>query len=184
MASTNDVTFPESMADFLANPVDICFGSMPATSTAPAACLVIEGNAVSTNQQIETDLSKKPHPPTPSGLIAGIDRVGDMISNTIKIYEHAKHPCPTPSTSSMPLGLRNAARVASRYMKRKIQIESGLCHQDRRSCRNRLNEPCPIHENPKHAARQCRVLKKSRRPLTAAHCRRLNQESFPDCLAF
>jgi hypothetical protein len=59
LASTNGVVFPESMTDFLANPVDICFGSMPATSTTPAACLVIEGNAVTTNQQIETDLSKK-----------------------------------------------------------------------------------------------------------------------------
>jgi hypothetical protein len=184
MASTNDVTFMESMADFLANPVDIYFGSMPATSTAPAACLVIEGNAVSTNQQIETDLSKKPHPPTPSDLIAGIDRVGDMISDTIKIHEHAKRPRTTPSTSSMPLGLRNAARVASHYMKCKTQIESRLCHQDRGSCRNHLDEPCPIHENPKHTARQCRVLKKFRRPLTAAHRRRLSQESSPDCLAF
>jgi hypothetical protein len=32
MASTNGVIFPESMEDILANPVDICFGSMPATS--------------------------------------------------------------------------------------------------------------------------------------------------------
>jgi hypothetical protein len=30
------------MDDFLANPVDICFGSMLVESTAPAACLVIE----------------------------------------------------------------------------------------------------------------------------------------------
>jgi hypothetical protein len=89
MASTNGVIFPESMVDFLANPVDICFGSMPTTSTAPAACLVIEGTAVTTNQQIETDLSKKTHPPTPSDLIAGIDRVGDMISDTIKVCERA-----------------------------------------------------------------------------------------------
>jgi hypothetical protein len=59
MASINDVIFPESMADFLANPVDICFSLMPATSTASAACLVIEGNTVTTNQQIKTDLSKK-----------------------------------------------------------------------------------------------------------------------------
>jgi hypothetical protein len=59
MASTNGVTFPESMADFLANPVDISFGSILVTSTAPAACLVIEGNAVSTNQQIEIDLLKR-----------------------------------------------------------------------------------------------------------------------------
>jgi hypothetical protein len=66
MASTNGVIFPKSMADFLANPVDICFGSMPATSTSPAACLIIEGNAITTNQQIETNLLKKSHPPTPS----------------------------------------------------------------------------------------------------------------------
>jgi hypothetical protein len=50
MASTNGVIFPESMEDILANPVDICFGSLPAESTSPAACLVIEGNAVTSNQ--------------------------------------------------------------------------------------------------------------------------------------
>jgi hypothetical protein len=121
MASTSDVDiFPESMAGFLANLVDICFGSMPTTSTAPAACLVIEGNAVTTNQQIETDLSKKTHPPTPSDLIAGIDRVEGILSDTIKVCERVKRPRTTPSTSNMPLGLRNATRVASRYMKRKI----------------------------------------------------------------
>jgi hypothetical protein len=38
------------MTDILADPVDICFGSMPATSTASAACLVIEGNTVTTYQ--------------------------------------------------------------------------------------------------------------------------------------
>jgi hypothetical protein len=50
MASTNDVIFVESMADILDNPVDIHFGSMLAKSTTPATCLVIEGNAVTTNQ--------------------------------------------------------------------------------------------------------------------------------------
>jgi hypothetical protein len=57
MAPTDGVIFPESMADFLANPVVTRFGSMPTESTAPAAYLVIEGNAVTTDQQIETDLS-------------------------------------------------------------------------------------------------------------------------------
>jgi hypothetical protein len=57
MASTNGVIFLESMADFLANPVDIRFGSMLAEPIAPAACLVIEGNAVATDQQIETSVS-------------------------------------------------------------------------------------------------------------------------------
>jgi hypothetical protein len=50
MASINDVIFLESMEDILANPVDICFGSMPAKSTTPAACLVIKGNMVTTDQ--------------------------------------------------------------------------------------------------------------------------------------
>jgi hypothetical protein len=63
MASTNDVIFLESRADFLTNPVDICFGSMPATSIAPTACLIIEGNAVISDRQIKTNLSKKTHPP-------------------------------------------------------------------------------------------------------------------------
>jgi hypothetical protein len=153
MASTNGVIFPESIADIHANPVDIFFGSMLATSTTPAVCLVIEGNAVTTNQQIETDLSKKTHPPTPSDLITGIDRVQGMLSDTIKVCEHVKCPRTTPSTSSMPLGLRNAAHVASRYRKRKIQIESRLNSQDRGSRGNHLDEPCPIHEKSKHTAR-------------------------------
>jgi hypothetical protein len=79
MASTNAVIFPESKAGILTNPVDICFGSMPVKSTTPAACLVIEGNAVSTDQQIGMDLLTKTHPPTPSDLIAGIDRRGHAL---------------------------------------------------------------------------------------------------------
>jgi hypothetical protein len=152
MASTNAVIFPESMADFVADPVDICFGLMPVTSTAPVACLVIEGNAVTTNQQIETDLSKKTHPPTPSDLLAGIDHVEGMLSDTIKVCERVKQPRTTPSTSSTPLGLRNASHVASRYMMRKIQIESRIYPQDRGSCGTHLDDPCPIHENSKHTA--------------------------------
>jgi hypothetical protein len=113
MASTNDVIFPESMADILANPVDICFGSMPATSTALAACFIIKGNTVTTNKHIETDLSTETHPPTPSDLIAEIDRVERMLSDTIKVCERVKRPRTTPSTSRRPLGLRNTAHIAS-----------------------------------------------------------------------
>jgi hypothetical protein len=65
---------------------------MPVTSTAPAACLVIEGNAVTTNQQIGADLSLKTHPPTPSDLIARIHCVESMLSDTIKICERVKRP--------------------------------------------------------------------------------------------
>jgi hypothetical protein len=171
MASTNDVIFPESMADILANPVDICFGSMLAKSTAPVACLVIKGNAVTSDQHIETDLLTETHPPTPSNLIAGIDRVEGMLSDTIKICERVKRPRRTSSSSSIPLGLRDVAHVASRYMKQTIQIESIPKTLDRGNRRSHLDKPCPIHENPKHTARQCCVLKKLRRPPTAFHRR-------------
>jgi hypothetical protein len=184
MVSTNNVIFPESMADILANPVDICFGSMMAKSTAPAAYLVIKSNTVTSNQQIETAMLTETHPPTPSDLITGINRVEGMLSDTIKVCEHVKRPRRTSSSYSMPLGLRNTAHVAFRYMKRKIQIESGPKTPDRGSCKSHLDEPCPIHENPKHTARQCRVLKKLRRPLTAAHRRQMNREPSPDRLAF
>jgi hypothetical protein len=167
MASTNSVIFPESMADNLANAVDICFGSMPATSATPAACLVIEGNVVTTDQQI-----------------ARIDRVEGMLSDTITVCERVKRPRMTPSPSNMPLGLRNTAHLASRYMKCKIQIESGSKTQDRGSRRNHLDEPCPIHEKSKHTTRQCRVLKKLRRPLTTALHYQLGRETSPDHLAF
>jgi hypothetical protein len=183
MASTNGVIFPESMEDILDNPVDVCFSSMLAKSTAPAACLIIEGT-VTSDQQIRTNLLTETHPPTPSDLIARIDHVEDMLSNTIKVCEHIKRPRKTSSSSSMPLGLRNAAHVASRYMKRKIQIESGPKTPDRRSRRSHLDEPCPIHENSKHTACQCRVLKKLRQPLTTAYHRQMNQEPSPDHLAF
>jgi hypothetical protein len=175
---------PREHAYILANPVDICFGSMPATSTAPAVCLVIEGNAITTDQQIGAYLSSESHPPTHSDLIVGIHRVESMLSNTIKICERVKRPHTISSTFSMLLGLRNAAHVASCYMKRKIQIESGHKTQDRGNCRNHLDEPCPIHEKSKHTARKCHVLNKLRRPLTTAHRRRTNQESSPDRLAF
>jgi hypothetical protein len=152
MASTNDVIFLESMADFLANPVDIRFGSMPEEPIASAVCLIIEGNAVTSDQEIKTDLSSESHPPAPSDLIAGISRTEDMLSNTIKVCERIKRPRRTSSPSSMPLGLRHTAHVASRYMKRKIQIESGPKTQDRGSYRSHLDEPCLIHEKSKHTA--------------------------------
>jgi hypothetical protein len=184
MASTNGVIFPESMTNILANPVDIRFGSMPGNSTAPATCLVIEGNVVTIDQQIETDLLPETHPPTPSDLIVGNDHVEGMLSDAIKVCERVKLPHRTSSSTSTPLGLRNTTHVVSRYMKRKIQIESGTHKQDHGSCRNHLDEPCRIHENPKHTARQCCVLKKLRRPLTAAHHHQLNREMSPDHLAF
>jgi hypothetical protein len=127
---------------------------MPTESTTPAACLIIESNTVSTNQQVESDLLEKTRPTTPSDLITGLDRVEDMLSDTIKVCERVKHPRRTPQSSSrMPLGMRNAAHVVSRYMRRKIQIESRPKTPHRGDHRGHLDDPCPIHKNSKHTAR-------------------------------
>jgi hypothetical protein len=78
-----------------------------------------------------------------------------MPSDTIKFCECVKRPRMTSSSSSTPFGLRNTANVASRYMKRKVHIKYGSHTQHHGSCRNHFDEPCPIHENPKHTVRQC-----------------------------
>jgi hypothetical protein len=121
---------------------------MLATSTTPAACFVIESNTVITDQQIEADLLTETHPPTPSDLIAGIDHVEGMLSNTIKVCERIKRPRMTSLPSSMPLGLCNTARVASRYMKRKIQIESGPKTQDLEAAGVISTNPAPSIRSP------------------------------------
>jgi hypothetical protein len=69
MASPSGVIFPASMADFLTNPVDFFFGSMSAKSTAPTAYLVILSTAVTSDQQVESDLLVGTHQPTPRDLI-------------------------------------------------------------------------------------------------------------------
>jgi hypothetical protein len=94
------------------------------------------------------------HPPTPNDLIVGIDRVESMLSDMIKVCECIKHPRRTPtSSSSMPIRMRNAALVASRYMKHMIQIESRPKTLDCGNRKNHLHDPCPVNENPKHTAR-------------------------------
>jgi hypothetical protein len=84
----------------------------------------------------------------------------------------------------MPLGMRSVTHVVSRYMKRKILIEFGPKTPDRGNYKSHLNDPCPIHENSKHMARKCYMLKKLHRPLIAAHRRQINREPSPDRLAF
>jgi hypothetical protein len=90
MASSRDVIFPANLADYLANPVDIFFGSMPTESTTSAACLVIENAATTSFQQVESNLLMETHPPTPRDLIAGLNRVESMLSNAIMVCESVK----------------------------------------------------------------------------------------------
>lgn len=64
------------MEDFLTNPIEICFGSISATFTAPAA--IAPSTATPTKQVDDihlatpvADLLEKIHPPAPFDLVAG-----------------------------------------------------------------------------------------------------------------
>jgi hypothetical protein len=97
---------------------------------------------VTSNQQVKTDLLTEADPPTPRDLIAGLDRVEDMLSDMIKVCKRAKRPRRTSAPSPlMSLSLWNAAHVASRYMKNRIQIESGPKIPHRGNCKGHLDDP-------------------------------------------
>jgi hypothetical protein len=141
------------MVDFLANPIDFYFSSMPAESIALAACLVIENTAATSTQQVESDLLAETHQLTPRDLIVGLDHVEGMLSDTIKVCKSVKRPHRTTAPPPrMPLGLRYATHATSRHMK-KIQIQSGSNTSSRGNRRGPLNDLCPIHENFKHTVR-------------------------------
>jgi hypothetical protein len=76
------------MADILANPVDICFGSMPVKSTTPAACLVIEDNAVASNQQVGMDLLAETVGHTPRVLMQGRKNSRRRTPSRIPLYSY------------------------------------------------------------------------------------------------
>jgi hypothetical protein len=54
------------------------------------------------DKSVGTDLLTETHPPTPSDLIAGIDCVEGMLSDTITVCERVKRPRRTLSPSNMP----------------------------------------------------------------------------------
>jgi hypothetical protein len=82
------------MADILANPVEICFGSSTATSTALAAA-----TSPTTTAKIPaipivvsvSDLELKTHPPKPCDVVQRIECIIDMMEETLQICERAQH---------------------------------------------------------------------------------------------
>jgi hypothetical protein len=91
MATRFDIVFPASMADILANPVEIYFGSFTATSatlaaaTSPTASIKVPATSGPSSGQ-----KSKTHPPKPYDLVQGMDRVIDMMEETLQICERAQ----------------------------------------------------------------------------------------------
>jgi hypothetical protein len=78
------------MADILANPVEICFDSLTATSTKLAAATSPTTSVkVTATSDVAPSSGKKSktHPPKPYDLIQGMERVIDMMERTLQICE-------------------------------------------------------------------------------------------------
>jgi hypothetical protein len=107
MASRPDIIFPASMAGFLANLIDICFGSMAVDVIVPVVSstvgpapheLIPETAAVAALTQqvgkislatLVPNMLEKAHPPIRYNLITELDRVSSMMAKTIQICEEA-----------------------------------------------------------------------------------------------
>jgi hypothetical protein len=81
------------MADILANPVEICFGSFTATSTAlaavtsPATAVKIPTTLVAIPV---SELESKTYSPKPYVIVQGMERVIDTMEDTLQIYERTQ----------------------------------------------------------------------------------------------
>jgi hypothetical protein len=86
MVARSGVVFLVSMTDILANPVEICFGSFTATSTTLAA-VTSPTASVKAPTMPDTALSSikksKTHLPKPYDIVQGMDRVIDMMEETL-----------------------------------------------------------------------------------------------------
>jgi hypothetical protein len=129
MAARPGIVFLASMADILANPMEICFGSFTVTSTALAVATSSKASveAPATLDAVPSSGKKsKTHPPKPYDIVQGIELIIDMMEETLQICERVQ--CSTQEAShrkTFPFGLRAPSGVYTRQAAKSIQIQSG-----------------------------------------------------------
>jgi hypothetical protein len=92
MAARSGVVFLASMADILANPVEICFGSFTTTSTTLAVVTSPTASVkapTTSNAAPNTGKKSKTHLPKPYDIIQGMERVIDRMEETLQNCERA-----------------------------------------------------------------------------------------------
>jgi hypothetical protein len=140
------------MADILANPVEICFGSFTATSTTLAAATsptaFVEAPAT-LDATPSSGKKSKTHPPKPYDVIQGMEHVIDMMEETLQICERAQRSTQDAlHRRTFPFGLRPPSDVYARQAAKSIQIQSerqepfGDLKVKPRARRDPLNVPC------------------------------------------
>jgi hypothetical protein len=115
------------MVDILANPVE--HGSVTATSTtlAAATSLTVPVKAPAMPVAAPSSSKKsKTHPPKPYDIVEGMERVIDMMEETLQIYERAHHLTQDASRRKTFLfGLRPSSDAYARQEAKPIQIHYG-----------------------------------------------------------
>jgi hypothetical protein len=110
------------MADILTNPVEICFGSFTAAPTVPAdrtspatAVKIVTAPATAPTPTLVFDLASKTHPPKPYDIVQGMERIIDMMEETLQICGRAQHSTQMVSHhKTFPFGLRPSSDVYTR----------------------------------------------------------------------
>jgi hypothetical protein len=116
------------MEDILANPVEICFGSFTTTSSTLAAAT---SPTASVKAQVNPDAApssnkkSKTHSPKPYDIIQGMERIIDMMEETLQICERAQRSTQDVShRKTFPFGLRLSNDVYARQAAKLIQTQS------------------------------------------------------------
>jgi hypothetical protein len=128
MVARSGVVFPASMADILANPVEICFGSFTATSTTLAAATspTVSMKPPATPVAAPSSSPKsKTYPPKPYDIVQGMERVIDMKEETLQICERGQRSMQDASRrETFSFGLGPSSNAHARQAAKSIQIKS------------------------------------------------------------
>jgi hypothetical protein len=111
------------MADILADSVEICFGSFMTTSTLLAAISPATSVEAPMTLDVAPSSGKKArtHPPKPYDLVQGMERVIDMMEETIQICEMAQRSTQDAShRRTFPFSLRSVSDVHARQAAKSI----------------------------------------------------------------
>jgi hypothetical protein len=170
MVDRSGVVFLASMADILANPVEIFFGSFTATSTTLVAATspTASVKAPATLDDAPSSSKKsKTYPPKPYDIVQGMERVINMMEETLQIYERAQRSTQDAShRKTFPFGLRPSSDVYARQVAKSIQIRSGIQQPsgdlkvETRARRDPLDMSCTYHKGTRQTLCGCRLQKK------------------------
>jgi hypothetical protein len=170
MVARIGVVFPASMADILANPVEICFGSFTVTSTTLAAATSPTASVtapVTPDAAPSSSKKSKTHPPKPYDIIQGMECIICMMEKSLQIRERAQRLTQDAShRKTFPFGLRPPSDAYANQAAKSIQIQfgrqqpTGDLKVETRARRNPLDVSCIYHKGAQHTLRGCRLRKK------------------------